>query len=355
MQTMILSTGAAIPPIIKTNRDFAINQFFDKHQQPILDPPLEVTEKFEAITGIRERRYAPSDVMTSDLALDAARQAVDRAGIDPETLDFILVANNFGDVQKHTIQSDFLPAIAARVKHDLRIRNPECIVFDLVIGCPGWIQTMIQADLMIRCGEAKRGLVIGAETLSRVVDVHDRDSMIFADGAGAVLIEGQEVANGRGILAHKAVSHTLEEAYYLYLGRSNFPESDSRVRYIKMDGRKIYEYALSQVPKAMKAALDKSGRDISELKMIFIHQANEKMDEAIIKRFYKLYNMPEVPAGVVPMNIHELGNSSVATVPTLFHQVLDGAIPGHSLEAGDLIMFASVGAGMHINAMIYGM
>lgn len=355
MRTIIRSTGAAIPAIVKTNRDFAINQFFDKHQHPIVDPPLVVTEKFEAITGIRERRYAPSDVMTSDLALDAARQAIEGAGVDPETLDFILVANNFGDVQKHTIQTDFLPAISARVKHDLRIRNPDCIVFDLVIGCPGWIQTMIQADLMIRCGEARRGLVIGAETLSRVVDIHDRDSMIYADGAGAALVEGQAVSDDRGILAHKAVSHTLDEAYYLYLGRSNFPESDSRVRYLKMDGRKIYEYALSQVPKAMKAALDKSGRDISELKKIFIHQANEKMDEAIIKRFYRLYGMPDAPAGVVPMNIHELGNSSVATVPTLFHQVLEGAIPGYELKDGDLIMFASVGAGMHINAMIYRM
>ena len=179
--------------------------------------------------------------------------------------------------------------------------------------------------------------------------------MDLADGAGAVLLEGKEVTNGRGVLAHKAVSHTLEEAYYLHLGQSNFPESDSRVRYIKMEGRKIYEYALSQVPQAMKAALDKSGRDISELKMIFIHQANEKMDEAIINRFYRLYGIRKVPNGVVPMNIHELGNSSVATVPTLFHQVMDGAIPGHELQEGDLIMFASVGAGMHINAMIYGM
>lgn len=353
MRTMIIGTGAAIPSVEKLNADFAINRFYDKNQHPISDPPEEITRKFEAITGIRGRRYAPENVRASDLALEAARLALADSSTDPESLDFILVANNFGDVIKHTIQSDFLPALACRVKHGLGIQNPECIAFDLVIGCPGWIQCLIQADLMIRSGDARRGLVIGTETLSRVLDPYDRDSMIFADGAGAVVVEGRDLGLHRGILASKAMSHTADEAYYLYLGRSNFPESDSRVRYIKMDGRKIYEYSLSHVPKAMKATLDKSGRPIGDLKKIFIHQANEKMDEAIVQRFYKLYGLP-VPPSVMPMNIHDLGNSSVATVPTLYHQVLKGELLDHALQEGDLILFASVGAGMHINAVVYG-
>lgn len=355
MRTMILSTGAAIPGVRQLNSDFALHTFYDKRQTVIADPPQEVTDKFESITGIRERRYAPSNIVASDLALEAARQAIDRSQVDPESLDFIIVATNFGDVKKHTIQSDFLPALAARVKHGLGIRKPECIVFDLVIGCPGWIQAFIQADLMIRCGEAKRGMIIGAETLSRVLDIHDRDSMIFADGAGATLLEGRSMADSRGVLAHAAVSHTLDEAYYLYLGQSNYPDSDARIRYIKMEGRKIYEYALQHVPLAMKSALDRSQRDIKDLKKIFIHQANEKMDEAIIKRFYKLFGYRNVPEGVVPMNIHELGNSSVATIPTLYHQVLQGQFSDHFLEEGDLILFASVGAGMHINSLVYAL
>jgi 3-oxoacyl-[acyl-carrier-protein] synthase-3 len=119
-----------------------------------------------------------------------------------------------------------------------------------------------------------------------------------------------------------------------------------------MHGRKIYEFALTNVPSAMKSCLDNSGHEITELKKIFIHQANEKMDEAIIKRFYRLYKM-QTPENIMPMNIHKLGNSSVATVPTLFDQVRKGNLKSHKLSKGDLIMFASVGAGMHINAVIY--
>ena len=119
-----------------------------------------------------------------------------------------------------------------------------------------------------------------------------------------------------------------------------------------MQGRKIYEFACINVPKAMAECLDKSGTDIDNVKKIFIHQANEKMDEAIIKRFYKSYGK-SVPENIMPMSIHELGNSSVATIPTLYDMVLQGNLPGHDLQKGDVIMFASVGAGMNINAIVY--
>ncbi len=119
-----------------------------------------------------------------------------------------------------------------------------------------------------------------------------------------------------------------------------------------MHGRKIYEFALNNVPLAMKECLDKSGIDISDVKKILIHQANEKMDEAIIKRFYRLYKKP-VPEGIMPMSIHKLGNSSVATVPTLFDLIRKNELKNHSIEKGDIIIFASVGAGMHINAIVY--
>ncbi len=353
MRTMIVGTGAAIPTLIKHNSEFALNKFYDKHQRLIPEDPEVITRKFEAITGIRARRYAAEGQNASDLALEAARMALQDAGMDAESLDFILMADNFGDVTKHTIQTNYLPALACRVKHGLGITNPDCIAFDIVIGCPGWIQCFIQAELMIRSGEAKRGLVIGAETLSRVIDHSDRDSMIFSDGAGAVVLEAQDQEETRGVLASKAATYTLNEALYLFLGKSNYPESDPRIRYIKMDGRKIYEFSLMHVPQAMKAALDKSGVPIHDLKKIFIHQANEKMDEAIIERFYKLYDLP-VPKNIMPMNIQDMGNSSVATIPTLYHQVLKGQISDQSVQKGDVILFASVGAGMHINALVYG-
>ena len=119
-----------------------------------------------------------------------------------------------------------------------------------------------------------------------------------------------------------------------------------------MYGRKIYEFALNNVPAALKNCLDKSGYSIQDVKKILIHQANEKMDEAIVKRFYRLYKTP-VPDGIMPMTIHKLGNSSVATVPTLFDLIRKGEVNNHNLNKGDIIIFASVGAGMHINAIVY--
>jgi 3-oxoacyl-[acyl-carrier-protein] synthase-3 len=119
-----------------------------------------------------------------------------------------------------------------------------------------------------------------------------------------------------------------------------------------MDGRKIYEFALINVPNAMKTCLEKSGVDIKDVKKILIHQANEKMDEAIVKRFYKLYKM-DMPEDIMPMSIQNLGNSSVATVPTLFDLIKNHELENHSFSKGDVIIFASVGAGMHINAIVY--
>ena len=211
---------------------------------------------------------------------------------------------------------------------------------------------MIQAQAYIRAGMAKKCLVIGAETLSRVVDMHDRDSMIYSDGAGATIIEATNESGG--ILSHETATYTYDEAYYLFFGNSFNKDHDPDVRYIKMNGRKIYEFALSQVPKAMQACLDSSGIAISQVKKILIHQANEKMDEAIIQRFYRLYKQTP-PEGIMPMSIHKLGNSSVATIPTLFDSILKGKIEDQELNKGDIIIFASVGAGMNINAIVYQM
>jgi 3-oxoacyl-[acyl-carrier-protein] synthase-3 len=353
INSIITGTGVGTPKEVKKNADFYINTFYDKDGERINDDPENIVRKFEQITGINERRYANQNTMASDLATTAAQNAIADAKIDPEKIDYIIVAQNFGDIIKHNIQTDMVPALASRVKHNLGIKNPECVAYDIIFGCPGWIQAMIQADMYIKSGMAKTCLVIGAEALSRVLDPHDRDSMIFADGAGATIVEARESEEKKGIIGHKALSHTTDEAYYIRLGASNFPDSDERVRYIKMDGRKVYEYALTEVPNAMKACLDASGFDIADVKKFFIHQANEKMDEAIVKRLYKLYKNRDFNMDVMPMNIHELGNSSVATIPTLYHQVINGEKFGHQVHENDLVMFASVGAGMNINAILY--
>lgn len=350
MNIGITGTGCYLPSIVTENKDFSQHEFLNEDGTPFSNSNEVIIEKFKAITGIAERRYATNDLNTSDLAFLASEKAIADAGIDKEELDYIIVAHNFGDVSYGKTQGDTLPSLATRVKHRLKIQNPKCVSYDLLFGCPGWIEGVIQAHAFIKSGIAKKCLVIGAETLSRVLDKHDRDSMIYSDGAGACIVEASNDAGE--ILAHASATYANGEAYYLFFGDSNKKATEEETRYIKMFGRKIYEFAVTHVPKALKDCLENSGVGIDDVKKILIHQANEKMDEAIVKRFYKLYGL-EMPNGVMPMIIDKFGNNSVATVPTLFDMVRRGQIENHSIQKGDVVIFASVGAGMNINAIVY--
>ena len=353
-RSVITGSGCYIPPVIQSNEDFAKHLFYTEDHQPLNKPPEEIIEKFREITGIAERRYTSNDLTTSDIGGLAAEMAIKDSGIDREEIDQLIVAHNFGNVIKNTIQTDAVPSLASRIKHLLGIRNPGCVAYDVVFGCPGWLQGVIQADAFFKAGIAKNAVIVGAETLSRVIDQYDRDSMIFSDGAGAVVLQHKETnALGSGILGASVQTHSLEEIDFITMGKSFYPDSDEKVRYIKMKGRKVYEYAMKFVPAAMKDCLEKSNIDIQDVNKIFIHQANEKMDEGIIKRLYKLYGIDIVPSDVTPMSIHWLGNSSVATIPTLYDMVKKGNITDQRLSAGDVILFASVGAGMNINAVCY--
>lgn len=351
MQNIITGTGSYIPSLTKKNEDFLSYEFFNDKQKKLPNSNEVIIRKFKAITGIEERRYLKSDLRNSDIATIAAQKAIDNAKIDPEEIDYIILAHNFGDVRHGFTQCDMLPSIASRVKHNLKIKNNNCVAYDIIFGCPGWVQAIIQADAFIKAGIAKKCLVIGSETLSRVIDPYDRDSMIYSDGAGACVVE-QNNSMDKGIIGYADQTYTLDEVYYLFYGSSYNPNEPQTTNYIKMHGRKIYEFALSNVPLAMKAALDNSGVGIDKIKKVLIHQANEKMDDAIIQRFYKLYDK-ETPEGIMPMSIHKLGNSSVATVPTLLDLILNGKLDNHEINEGDIILLASVGAGMNINALVY--
>jgi len=210
---------------------------------------------------------------------------------------------------------------------------------------------MIVADSLIRAGDAQRIMVIGADTLSRISDPHDRDSLIYADGAGAVIVEGRDT--DAGILSKGVRSDALDHSKMLFMGSSYNPEAFLESLFLKMEGRKLYRYALNNVAGAMKDALERAGVNVGDVKKILIHQANGKMDEAILAAFYASYGIDEPPTGVMPMTISWLGNSSVATVPTLLDLIMKGRMPEHSIQSGDIIVFASVGAGMHINAVVY--
>ncbi len=349
--SVIIGTGSYIPDIEIPNSDFLQNTFYEKAHEPSVKSNSSIIEKFSEITGIKARRYARPDQNASDLGALAAATAINNAGIDAETLDYIIVAHNFGDVRYQSNQTDILPSLASRIKAKLQIENPDCVAYDVPFGCPGWVEAFIQANYYIRSGDAKRCLVIGAETLSRVIDPHDRDSMIYSDGAGAVIVEAR-ASKDKGVLAHKTQTYAAQHAYLLNLGESYaaLPEKDL---FIKMNGRRVYEFAISHVPMAIKVAIDKAGVSLARIKKILIHQANEKMDEAIIQRLYKLCGMEAPPPGIMPMTIGWLGNSSVATIPTMLDLILKGEMKDHEIKEGDLIIFASVGAGMNINAIVY--
>lgn len=355
VQTVITGSGSFIPPGVRMNSGFISQDFYDDKQQRLVQPKAEVIAKFEHITGITERRYADSNITASGMAIIAAQKAIADAGIDAETIDQLVVAHNFGDVIKNTSQTDAVPSLAARVKHGLGIQNPACVAYDILFGCPGWLQGLIQANAFCKAGMAKKCLVVGTEALSRVIDVYDRDSMIFSDGAGAVVVEAcnDDENTAPGIMGFNAASFAAEDISYIHMGGSNLPGSGVCTRYLKMQGRKVYEFSLKHVPLAIKACIDSCRVDINEVKKIFIHQANEKMDEAIVKGLFALYGIKNVPYGIMPMNIHTLGNSSVATIPTLYDMVRKGELVNHAVESGDIIIFASVGAGMNINAVCY--
>jgi 3-oxoacyl-[acyl-carrier-protein] synthase III len=351
--SVIAGTGCYIPEKIVHNDNFLTNTFYENKDTKIEIQNSEIIRKFEKITNIAERRYVDDNLVTSDIASIAAERALESSGIDRETLDYIIVAHNFGDVKSDNRKTDVVPSIASRVKHRLGIKNPFAVAYDVLFGCPGWLQGIIQANYFIKSGDAKRALVIGAETLSRVSDPYDRDSMIYSDGAGATILEGRKSVEPIGIMSHETRTDALDFAYLLKMDKSYSPDDISNQLYLKMNGRKLYEYAISTVPQLVKNCIEKAKLSLDKISKVLIHQANEKMDEAILQRVFRLFDSKEVPPHVMPMIINKLGNSSVATLPILLDMILKDNLINHTINAGDNLVFASVGAGMNINAFTY--
>lgn len=345
--SILTGTGSYVPTVKIPNKYFLDHDFLDKDGIKINKTNDDIIRKFQEITCIKERRYASDELTTSDIAFQSAKQALE--GVDKESLDYIIIGQNVGDVTTDNLRSDMVPTIAARVKHKLRIENPYTVAYDVPFGCPGWLHGVIIADYYIKSGDAKRILVIGAETLSRLTDPHDIDSMIYSDGAGATLVESTD--RDVGILSHVTRSDTFTNLNLFRLGKSYNPHRNEL--FFKMDGHELYKYAVKTVPEVVKQSLDKAGLTLTDVKKVLIHQANEKLDEAILKRLFKLYEIKDIPKDIMPMTISWLGNSSVATLPTLFDLLKREKLDGHKLHSGDIVVFASVGAGMNINSMVY--
>lgn len=352
--TRITGTGSYIPTRVIENNHFLDYTFFDPStKKPFEKENKEMIRKFFEITNISERRWVEAGQLNSDIAAMAARDSLESSAVDPESLDFIISCHNFGDVAAEKGRIDTMPSIANRVKKLLHIKNPGCICHDLIAGCPGWTQGMMVADAYLSSGMFRRGLVIGSDTLSRVLDPYDRDAMIFSDGAGATLVEAVESDEPVGILSHSSRSDSDPYMNLLTLEKSENPSLGPDEKRIKMAGHKVYVYALRHVPGVVKDSIEKAGLQLGDVKKILIHQANEKMDEAILKGLFKLYGEKHIPEGLMPMSIDRLGNSSTATVPTLLDLIVKGKMEKQEIREGDHLVMCSVGAGMNISSFVY--
>ena len=349
--TVIIGSGCYLPTRVIGRSHFMDTEFYTEDGEKIDKPNEEIIGKFVEITEIENRRYVEDHLNNSDIGYKACKMAIENAGIDPEEIDYILYGTNFGEVTSNG-HANFMPNMAARVKNKLGIKNRKCITYDMIFGCPGWLEAMILADHLIKVGKAKTILVAGGDTLSRVTDPYDRNKMIFSDGAGAVVVQASEKENV-GIIAHNTICDNATELDYLTNSCSLNKNNEKDALFIRMQGRKIYEYALKNVPAAIKETIDQSGLNLTDINKILIHQANAKMDYAMIDRLHRLYGIKDYDHSIAPMTIQEFGNSSVATIPTMFHLILTHQLGEHRFAENGNIVMTSVGAGMNINCLIY--
>lgn len=353
INSVISGTGAYLPENVVPNSDFQKNKFYKKKGETLEKDSKAIVKKLEEISGIRERRYIEDHHDTAELAVIAGKRALEDAGFTGEELDGIIVAHDVGNLVHGQQFTYTVPNLAAVVKKRLEIDNYKCSAFDIMFGCPGWLEGVILAHQRIACGQAKHILVIGVEVVSRRMDPHDLDSMLFGDGAGAMIISAQESDEKKGILNYETWSHcTNGEPEYITMGPS-YNEDYQDGLYVKMQGKMVYRYAVTVVPDLINSCLEKAKMPLTEVDKFVLHQANEKMLIAMGERIYKHHNIEGDIEKMIPMNLYKTGNTSVATIPTLFDQIVKGQHEGHSINEGDLIVMASVGAGMHANCMLY--
>lgn len=352
LNSIIIGTGSYLPEEIIGNDYFLNHKFYKNDGSKVTKPNEQIVQKLQDISGIESRRYAGKDTDTVGLAVKASEAAILDAGIDKETIDGVIVAHNFGNLKDGHQASLLLPNVAALVKNQLNIKNHHCFAFDLLFGCPGWVQAMIQAHQAIATGSATNVLVVGVEILSRVVDEHDLDSMLFGDGAGAVVLQAQEGETRKGIITSNTFSHCLADADYLNMGVSYNPEKGDEM-FMKMNGRNVYRYAVTYVPTLITECLAKSNTKIEEIDMFLFHQANAKLIQAVGDKLFAQHDYKGDYDKLVPITLQQTGNSSVATVPTLLDNIMKDQLDDFKIKEGDKVLMAAVGSGMHANCLIY--
>lgn len=312
----ILGTGAYLPEKVLTNHDIA----------KIIDTTDEwITSR----TGIKERRITDEHTATSDLALEAAKRALEDAGVKAEDLDLIIVG---------TVTPDMLfPATACLLQAKLGAHK--AAAFDLSVACSGFVYSLITASQFVASGTYQRVLVIGADTLSKILNWQDRSTCIlFGDGAGAVVLGPAE--EGTGLLSFELGSQgDLDEKLLVRAGGSRLPLTveniDKRMHFLEMAGPEVYKFAVKIMGEAAARVIDKAGLSLEDIDYFVPHQANNRIIEAAAKRL-------KLSKEKVFKNVDKYGNTSAASVPV----ALDEAVKGGKIKKGDNIVLVGFGAGL---------
>ncbi|HEY2900468.1 MAG TPA: beta-ketoacyl-ACP synthase III [Polyangia bacterium] len=318
IRSRIIGTGRGVPPRVLTNAE--LSKTVDTSDAWIVER-----------TGIRERHVLDPSQAASDLATEAARNACKAAGVDPATVDCIILGTVTGDCP--------FPSTATFVQKKLGAMAGGC-AFDLSAACAGFIYGLSVGDAFIRCGQYKRVLVIGVEVLTRIIDWSDRGTcVLFGDGAGAVLLTADDDPK-RGILStHLFADGNYTDILYQPAGGSRLPPSAETVadkrHYVKMNGREVYKHAVRNMAAAAKLALQANAFQPSDVSWVIAHQANVRIIEGVAERV-------AIPMERFYINVDRYGNTSSASVPT----ALDEALEHGKIKSGDVLLFCALGGGL---------
>lgn len=311
MTTKIIGTGSYVPERIVTNDDLA----------KIVDTS---DEWIQSRTGIRERRITLGEG-TSALAVKAAGRALEDAGITAEEIDLIIVATSSPD--------NCFPSDACQVQAAIGAVN--AVAYDISAACSGFIFALNTVHSFIQAGIYKTGLIVGADTLSKLVDWNDRGTcVLFGDGAGAAVVQAADT----GVMSMSMGSDGVKGHVLACKARTvgNFlTEGKPELGFMTMDGQEVFKFAVKKVPECVRQVLNESGTDIEDIKYFIMHQANYRIFESIAKRL-------KVSVDRMPMNIDRYGNTSGASIPL----ILDELNQAGKLNRGDKLVFAGFGAGL---------
>ncbi len=323
MGSRMLGIAAAVPSKVVTNKDF--------------EARLDTSDEWIVTrTGIRERRIAPDGVQLSDLAAEAGRRAMERAGVAPDEIDALIVAT--------ATPETLYPSTACWTQPKLGLRHVPC--FDLGAGCSGFLYAYTVADGLVKAGTAKKVLVIGAEMLSRAVNWEDRGTcVLFGDGAGAAVVAASD--GERGLLASTwGADGSLGDLLMQPAGGTRMQASretvEKNLHAVHMAGNEVYRYAVKAMQQATLEVLEKAGVAASDISLFVPHQANQRIISATADR-------AGIPMEKVMLTIRKYGNTSAASIPT----ALDDALAEGRLKEGDLVLCAAFGAGFTWGAALF--